>query len=75
MGAAYSRNTELPKGVGNARRALYSEYMENGNIDRYYQSQRYDEARLSSELQAGKIVEDTRLKKYLTNLYGSAFRL
>jgi hypothetical protein len=75
MGAAYARNTQLPKGVGNARKTLYSEYMEKGNIDRYYQSQSYDEARLSSELHAGKIVEDTRLKKYLTNLYGSAFRL
>jgi len=68
MGAAFSRNTELPKGVGNARRTLYSEYMKTGNIDRFYQDQIYDEARLSSELHAGKIVEDTRLKDYLTDL-------
>jgi len=68
MGAAYSRNTELPKEVGIARRNRYSEYMKSGNIDSFYQDQIYDEARLSSELHAGKIVEDTRLKDYLTDL-------
>lgn len=67
-GVAYARNDELPKGVGIALRTLYSEYIKNGNIDEYHQSQRYDKARLSSELKTRKIVTDTRLKNYLTNL-------
>lgn len=69
MGAAYERNTELPESVGDARRALYYEYKKRGNVHNYYDQRAFDEARITRELKAGNVIENTCLKDYLSGLY------
>jgi Glycosyl transferase family 2 len=68
-GAAYSRNNELPYGIGRTWRELYSNYQSSGNLDKYIKSQSYDNAKLNQEIKSGNLVQDTRLKDYMTNLY------
>ena len=70
-GTAYSRNNELSPGVGRTWRELYSNYQSSGNLDEYIKSQSYDNAKLNLEIKSGKLVKETRLKNYMSNLYAT----
>lgn len=67
-GAAYERNTELPKYVGGTWRELYKEYQLNSNLYDYYQKNFYDEQRVKEELKSDFIVLDPRLSVYFCKI-------
>jgi hypothetical protein len=67
-GAAYARNNELPQSIGNTWRTLYKTYQEEGNLENYVCSHRYSHDRLIKEIGDGRLVSDTRLRKFIDNI-------
>jgi hypothetical protein len=65
-GASLSRNAE--KNAVSTWRKIYDEYLRNGDLEGYYKKVVYDEARLSAEIEMGKLVEDSRLASYMESL-------
>ncbi len=63
-GAAYERNTELSEDIGSTWRELYRKYNADGDLDEYLQSNTYSKAKLLSEIESGRVVEDRRLFNY-----------
>ncbi len=59
-GAAYARNTELPRDAGLAWRTLY-ELLSVGDFDRFFDGQLYTEERIADGLASGALVRDRRL--------------
>lgn len=64
-GAAYSRNTTLPKTAGHTWRMLYRELQEAGNLEAYFATVHHDARKLKARLAAGEVVEDLRLVQFL----------
>jgi hypothetical protein len=67
-GAAYAKNTELSKNIGNTWRKLYAELQKNGNLNDYFNQNIYTEEELKKGLKENHILKDTRLKEYLNQL-------
>jgi hypothetical protein len=67
-GAAYARNTVLPKVVGITWRRLYEAYRKDENLNAYYEKEVFDKDRLERELEEGAIIEDRRLRNYLQSI-------
>lgn len=67
-GKAYAINTELGKEMGNAWRKLYGEYLEDGNLNRYFNRISYDKNRIDDEIKSKKIQKDTRLRDYINSI-------
>jgi len=67
-GAGYERNENLDEEVGLTWRVLYKEFIENGNLDRYFKSQFYSKDRIEKEIESGKLLVDERLKKFFNGL-------
>ncbi len=61
-GAAYEKNSELDKKIGQTWRALYSQYKQDGLI-KYLHDNTYSKKRIKSEL-GEAIIMDTRLADY-----------
>lgn len=66
-GAAYERNTQLDKNVGNTWRALYREW-QKGGLESYYRAQEFDDARITSGLNTGELVKDERLMDFFKEI-------
>jgi len=69
MGAALERNTDQPAKSGGARRALYRDYKQKGNLHHYFDNVTYNDVRITEELKARKIVKNTCIQEYLARLY------
>jgi len=67
-GAAYERNSELSKNIGNTWRNLYSQLQNDGNLDNYLNQNIYKLERLTNELEQKNILKDTRLSDYLIKI-------
>jgi len=67
-GAAYERNSELSKNIGDTWRNLYSQLQNDGNLDSYLNQNIYTAERLTDELQQKVILKDTRLNDYLIKI-------
>ena len=67
-GAAYERNSELSKNIGDTWRNLYSQLQNDGNLDSYLNQNIYTSERLTDELQQKVILKDTRLNDYLIKI-------
>jgi hypothetical protein len=65
-GAAYERNTELDRHVGETWRALYRSYL-NGTLHEAYEKELLSEDQVASGLAAGALVRDERLKRALAS--------
>ncbi len=63
-GAAYERNTNLPKTVAQGWRILYEEYKKD-NLENYYNSKILNPDELPGALKDGKLATDTRLRDFL----------
>ena len=63
-GAAYERNTSLPKTVAKGWRILYEEY-KKGLLEDYYNSKILEPEELADALNQGKVCRDTRLRDFL----------
>lgn len=63
-GAAYERNTTLPKDVGGTWRELYKLW-KNDKLGEYYEQQTWNETQLAEGLQKGLIIRDSRIKDFL----------
>lgn len=66
-GRAYQRNTELSVKVGNTWRRLNRLY-EAGGLRDYYQNRERSVAEIEEGLQAGTLVRDDRLCRFLESL-------
>lgn len=62
-GAAYERNTNLPKEVGSTWRYLYEVY-KSGELERWYQSKVIDDCKLQAGLQQKTLIYDRRLADF-----------
>ena len=69
-GAAYDRNVDLGKAVGNTWRKLYEEYKKDSNVLSYYADQFHPDDRINSRLSHNEILKDCRLRDYLDGLLG-----
>lgn len=65
-GAAYERNTELPREVGATWRELYREYQRNDNLRGYFGEISHSDSKLRLAMNMGAIRKDTRLSDYFT---------
>lgn len=68
-GAAYERNSELSKNIGNTWRELYRQLKQDGNLDKYLINHIYSKKRLEKELNNGLLIQDEFLKNYFMELY------
>jgi hypothetical protein len=66
-GAAYARNTELPKMIGKTWR-LHYEMLRRGELESYYGTQVVDDESLRQGLAAGELVRDERLLERLSTI-------
>jgi len=62
-GAAYARNTRLA-GMGGTWRYLYDLYSK-GELERWWEKQLYDDARIEAGLADGTLVRDDRIQSFL----------
>lgn len=60
-GAAYRRNTELPKGIGSTWRHLY-ELWERGELEATYRAAMWDNESIARGCEDGRLIRDERLK-------------
>ena len=63
-GAAYERNTELPKTMAKGWRNLYQDY-KNGLLPGYYESKIDSEEQIKRKVETGEYVIDTYLFDFL----------
>lgn len=63
-GAAYARNTKLPRTVARGWRSLYATYVSEGSLDTYLASQRLTPERIAIDLASGALITDTRLADF-----------
>jgi len=68
-GAAYARNNELSKNIGNTWRNLYNQLKKDGNLDEYLMNNIYTKERVETELNNNILIKDTFLKNYFMELY------
>lgn len=66
-GAAYERNTYLPRAVGSTWRHLY-EVWQRGDLEAYYQASVADNEAIKRGLREGRLVLDERVKTALSRL-------
>ena len=64
-GAAYERNSELDKAIGNTWRKLFNDYRRAG-LEQYYRSQVKSEAEIEKGLESGSLVMDKRLMDFFS---------
>jgi hypothetical protein len=76
-GAAYERNSELPKSTGRTWRVLY-EKLQRGELATWYAAQELDNAAVERGLAEGRLVSDGRLAEFfqrrVTTTHQSDFR-
>ncbi|CAA6822541.1 MAG: Unknown protein [uncultured Sulfurovum sp.] len=68
-GAAYERNSELSKNIGNTWRELYRQLKQDGNLDNYLINHMYSKKRLKKELNDDILIQDDFLKNYFMEIY------
>jgi hypothetical protein len=66
-GAAYERNTRLPREIGSTWRQLY-EVWQRGELQAYYQASVADDEAIQRGLREGRYVLDERVRTVLTRL-------
>jgi len=64
-GAAYARNTELPRSLGATWRTLFDELREHGHLRSYFGSVEHDDHKLAIRKERGEVVEDRRLADFM----------
>lgn len=67
-GAAYERNTTLPRGMGLTWRKLREQQTSAGGLEPYFAERVHDAARRARELARGALVEDRRLCRFMQAL-------
>lgn len=67
-GAAYSRNTNLPKTMGKGWRNLYSTLKQNGSLDEYLHLYGIENEKVADEIQNGNLILDRRIAEFVLNI-------
>ena len=66
-GAAYAKNSELPKNIGHTWRKLYEDYLRDGNLNEYFDNESYNDSELKESINSTQVIKDTRLKDFFLN--------
>jgi len=64
-GAAYERNTEIPKTLGRGWRRLYRLLKEQGSLKSYLDAYGYTQSEIHEALLRGELIEDCRIRDFI----------
>lgn len=68
-GAAYERNTDLPRSAGRTWRELFEELKRDQNLNRYFHANLCDGRRLAEKLRLGELIVDRRLADAMVEIF------